>query len=163
MLLDLDPDIPLEDVVVKSYQMARISGEVQELTVQPAMVIFPLNSHVAAIQESTEQPAVAIQPSMESISRIFKPPVAKSPDVFCRPVHQQIPVTYTYPIEDLFNDKDYDPHPNFLSATSLQEDDATTDNTPADIQEEDMALQPSMESISRIFKPPVAKSPVVFC
>jgi hypothetical protein len=160
-LLDLDPDIPLEDAVVKSYQMARISGEVQELTVQPAMVIFPLNPHVAAIQESTEQPAAAIQPSVESISRIFKPPVAKSPDVFCQPVHQQIPVTD--PIEDLFNDKDYDPHPNFLSATSLQEGDATTDNTPADIQEEDMVLQPSMESISRIFKPPVAKSPDVFC
>jgi hypothetical protein len=60
------------------------------------MVIFPLNPHVAAIQESTEQPAAAIQPSMESISHIFKPPVAKSlmysVDQFINKFLSQIPL-----------------------------------------------------------------------
>ena len=89
-LLDLDPNIPLEDAVVKSYQTARFSGEVQELAAQPAMVTLSLNPPVAAVQESTAQPCVAIQPPMESSIRIFNPPVAKSPDVFCQPVHQKM-------------------------------------------------------------------------
>ena len=128
-LLDLDPDIPLEDAVVKSYQTGRISGEVQDLAAQPAMVTLPLNPPVAAVQESTAQPYAAIQPPIESSIRIFHPPVAKSPDVFCQPVHQQ-QTTLTYLIQDMFNGKDYDPH----FGTSPQDGDADTGNTPADIQ-----------------------------
>ena len=91
-LLDLDPNIPLEDAVVTSSQTARISGEVQELAAQPAMVTLPLNSPVTAVQESSAQPYATIQPPMESSIHIFHPPVAKSPDVFCQPVsNRQLP------------------------------------------------------------------------
>jgi hypothetical protein len=117
-LLDLDPDIPLEDTVVKSYQTARVSGAVQELTAQPDMVTLPptesiniFSPPVAAVLESTVQPAVVNQPPMESI-RIFNPPVATSHDEFCQPFYQNNPVTDL--IEDLFNGQEYDTHHDFL-------------------------------------------------
>ena len=77
-LLDLDPDIPLEDAVVKSYQTARVSGAVQELTVQPAVVTLtlpPIESvnivipPVAAVQEST-----ANAPVSDLIENLFNRP-----------------------------------------------------------------------------------------
>ncbi len=141
-LLDLDPDIPLEDAVVKLYQTARVSGAVQELTAKPAMVTLPpmesiniFNPPVAAVLESTSQPAVVNQPPMESIC-IFNPHVATSPDVFCQPVPQKAPVTDL--IEDLFNVQEHGTHHDFLFGTSPQDGDANTDNNPTNMQEKDM-------------------------
>ncbi len=87
------------------------------------------------VLESAAQPAVLNQPTMESI-RIFNPPVATSPDVFCQRAPQKTPVTDL--IEDLFNVQEHDTHHDFLFGTSPQDGDANTDNNPTNMQEEDM-------------------------
>ena len=139
-LLDLDPDIPLEDAVVKSYQTARVSGAVQELTVQPAVVTLTL-------------------PPIESINIVIPPVAAVLESTAKAPVSDLI--------EDLFNRQQYDTtYPQEVDAddtdnnsSNMQDEDLAgyglkipaieirktpinhvlVNNNPSNMQEEDMA------------------------
>jgi hypothetical protein len=110
-LFDLDPDIPLEDAVVKSYQTARVSGTLPEVT-GPELNVQPAIPPVEFVN--------IVNPPV--FARIFNPPVATSPDIFCQQVHQNAPVTDLD--GDLLNGPDYEIQTKFPFGTSPQEGDA---------------------------------------
>ena len=139
-LLDLDPDIPLEDAVVKSYQTARVSGAVQELTVQPAMVTLTL--------PPIESINIVIPPVAAVLESTAKAPVSDLiEDLFNRPHYDT-----TYPQEGDADDTDN-------NSSNMQDEDLAgyglkipaieirktpinhvlVNNNPSNMQEEDMA------------------------